>query len=208
VLDQPRLLRDPNEVQRRETNIDLPHVAPLNNWVRALRSRLGSDAIVPWFDPCDGGCEAQILWLLEAPGAKATRERGGSGFISCNNNDASAQNTWTTREDGGVPRNLVVHWNAIPYYIGTDTKIRAFNRNDVAAVGPLLRELLAMLPRLNVVILGGLAAQKVWKGYAPPNHSLEVIRCPHPSPRNLNSRPASRVLIVGAWREALRYVNT
>ena len=120
--DQPRLLRDLNEVLQREKEIDLPHVASLNNWVRSLRSRLGPDAIVPWFDPRDGGCEAQILWLLQSPGGKATRERGGSGFISCNNNDLSAKNTWETREEGGVPRKLVVHWNVIPYYIGTATR--------------------------------------------------------------------------------------
>ena len=68
--DRPQLLRDPNEVLQREMEIDLPHVAPLNNWVRSLRSRLGRDAIVPWFDPRDGGCEAQILLALEAPGRK------------------------------------------------------------------------------------------------------------------------------------------
>ena len=74
--DRPQLLRDPNEVLRREMEIDLPHVAPLNNWVRSLRSRLGRDAIVPWFDPRDGGCEAQILWLLEAPGAESDTRTG------------------------------------------------------------------------------------------------------------------------------------
>ena len=79
--------------------------------------RLGPNAIVPWFDPEDGGCEASILWLLEAPGPKATRERG-QRIISCNNNDGTAQNTWETREEAGVSRKLVVHWNVIPYYIG------------------------------------------------------------------------------------------
>ncbi|MBN1304906.1 MAG: uracil-DNA glycosylase [Anaerolineales bacterium] len=205
--DKPRLFRDPNEITKREAEIDLPHVAPLNNWVRMLRKRLGPDATVPWFDPHDGGCEARILWLLEAPGPKATRERGGSGFISCNNNDDSAQNTWETREEAGVPRKLVVHWNAIPYYIGTDTKIRAFNQDDLAAVGPLLSELIGLLPKLQVVILGGKAARSVWRKFAPGDTKLHIIECPHPSPTNLNTRPGNRARIVEAWREALRVVN-
>lgn len=222
--DKPRLFRDPTEITRREAQIDLPHAAPLNRWVRALRERLGPNAIVPWFDPADGGIEARILWLLEAPGPKATRERGGSGFISCNNNDASAQNTWQTREEAGVPRKLVVHWNAIPYYIGSETKIRAFNRGDVAAVGPLLAELLGLVGwqrttsaagmvrcqrtlHLQVVILGGKAAQRVWGEYGPQDGRLHIIECPHPSPTNLNTRPGNRERVVEAWREALRVVN-
>ena len=207
MIDQPRLFRDRNEVPRREAEIDSQHVAPLNAWVRKLRKRLGPNAIVPWFDPQDGGCDARILWLLEAPGPKATREWGGSGFISCNNNDSTAQNTWETREEAGVSRKLVVHWNVIPYYIGTDTKIRAYNPNDIAAVGPLIEELVSLLPHLRVVILGGEAARRVWQDFAPHHMKLHVIECPHPSPTNVNTRPGNRNQIINAWREALRYVG-
>ena len=207
MSDQPRLFRDRHEISRREADIDLPHVATLNAWVRSLRNRLGPSAIVPWFDPQDGGCDAQILWLLEAPGPKATCERGGSGFISCNNNDGTAQNTWETREEAGVSRKWVVHWNVIPYYIGTDTKIRAYQPNDIAAVGPFIRELIDLLPNLKVVILGGEAARKVWQDFAPRHRKLHVIVCPHPSPTNLNTRPGNRELVVDAWREAGRYIR-
>ncbi|MDD5370319.1 MAG: uracil-DNA glycosylase [Anaerolineaceae bacterium] len=205
--DQPRLFRDQNEISLREAEIDSPHVAPLNAWVRTLRNRLGLNAIVPWFDPQDGGCEARILWLLEAPGPKATRERGGSGFISCNNNDGTALNTWETREEAGVSRKLVVHWNVIPYYIGTDTKIRAYNPNDIAAVGPFILELISLLPRLKVVILGGEAARKVWQDFSPSHKKLHAIECPHPSPTNLNTRPGNRDQVIDAWREALKYIR-
>ncbi len=207
MLDGPPIFRDPKAGEQREAQIFSGHVAPLNNWVRQLRTRLGPNAIVPWFDPWDGGCEAQILWLLEAPGPKATRERGGSGFISCNNNDGTAQNTWETREEAGVPRRLVVHWNVIPYYLGTSTRIRACNPHDVAAVGPLLMELLKLLPRLKVVILGGAAARKIWQGFAPIRIKLHLIECPHPSPTNINTRRGSRELVVKAWQTALKYVR-
>ncbi len=207
MIDQPRLFRNPNEVEQREAEIFSNNVAPLNTWVSELKIRLGSDAIVPWFDPQDGGCEAQILWLLEAPGPKATRERGGSGFVSCNNNDGTAQNTWETREEAGVSRKLVVHWNVIPYYLGSSTKIRAHNLNDIAAAGPLLIELLNLLPRLQVIILGGEAARKVWQDFAPVHTALHIIKCPHPSPTNLNTRPGNRELVIKAWQDALKYVE-
>jgi hypothetical protein len=91
----------------RLTHVDDPHVAPLNDWVRSVRERLGPEAIVPWFDPWDAGVEISVLWLLEAPGPRATVERGGSGFVSCDNNDQTAENTWRTREEAGVPRSVV-----------------------------------------------------------------------------------------------------
>jgi uracil-DNA glycosylase len=206
MIDQPRLFKDRSEILLREAEIDSQRVTTLNNWVRKLRNRLGSNAIIPFFDPQDGGCEARILWLLEAPGPKATRERGGSGFISCNNNDGAAQNTWETRNEAGVSRLLVAHWNVIPYYIGTDTKIRVYNQLDIAAVGPFILELINLLPRLKVVILGGVAARKVWQDFAPHYSKLHVIECPHPSPTNLNTRPGNRDQIIKAWREALKYV--
>jgi hypothetical protein len=142
------------------------------------------------------------LWLLEAPGPKATRERGGSGIISCNNNDGTAENTWRTRTEAGVNRAVVAHWNVIPCYLGTETKIRAWDRSDVAAAGPLLREIIGFFASLRCVILGGGAAQEAWRAHGPELAGLEVIECPHPSPTNVNTRPGTRDLIVQAWEQA------
>ncbi len=205
--DSPRLFSSQLEIQKREKRIFSPNVVTLNTWVSELKTRLGSGAIIPWFDPDDGGVNAKILWLLEAPGPKSTRERGGSGFISCNNNDQTAQNTWETRQEAGVDRRFVVHWNVIPYYIGTNTKIRAFNPSDIAAGGPLLLDLLDLLPHLKVVILGGEAAKKGWHEFAPKTSKLISLECPHPSPTNINTRPGNREKIIRAWREALSIIQ-
>lgn len=207
MIDGPRTLRDAAVLDERLGRLDDPHVRPLSDWVRDLRRRLGEDAIVPWFDPADGGVEARILWLLEAPGPKATRERGGSGLISCNNNDGTAENAWRTRDEAGVDRNLVVHWNVIPAYLGTDTKIRAWQRDDVAAAGPLLSELVALMPELRCVILGGGAAQTAWRDHRPSGIDVRSIDCPHPSPTNLNTRPHNRALVVDAWRAGLELIR-
>jgi len=207
MADCSRLFRDPNEIILREELIFTPHVAPLNNWVLDLRKRLGPEAIVPWFDPWDGGIGAKILWLLEAPGPKATKERGGSGFVSCNNNDGTAENTWETRNEAGVKRDLVVHWNVIPYYLGNDQQILPPDPTDIEAVGPLIAELLDLLPNLQVVILGGNAAKRVWRRHGPKTTGLHVIESRHTSPRSLNTRPAYRDKIVEAWTQALQHVN-
>ena len=39
--------------------------------------------MIPHFDPLDGGSNAQVLFLMEAPGPKASA----SGFVSRNNPD-------------------------------------------------------------------------------------------------------------------------
>lgn len=201
-MEGPRSLKNPARINDKVGRIDASNVSPLNAWVRSLQTRLGNDAIIPWFDPDDGGVEARILWLLEAPGGKATQERGGSGFISCENNDQTAVNTWNTRVEAGVDRTDVVHWNAIPAYLGTDTKIRAANSSDVAAAGPLLAELLDMLPRLQCVILGGRPAQELWKQHCPSSMNVHVVHSPNPSPTNVNTRPGTYEAIVDAWRSA------
>jgi hypothetical protein len=56
----------------REDRLNDPHVRPLMDLVRDLRSR-GLD--VPNVDPNDGGVNAQVLILLETPGPKAVASR-------------------------------------------------------------------------------------------------------------------------------------
>ncbi|MEM8621311.1 MAG: uracil-DNA glycosylase [Actinomycetota bacterium] len=203
----PRGLRDAAAVRERTARVDDAPVAALNGWVRDLKGRLGAEAIVPWFDPDDGGIDARILWLLEAPGPKATVGRGGSGFISCDNNDPTAENTWCARHDAGVARTDVVHWNVIPYYIGTETKIRAWTPGDIGDAGAMLVELVGFLPRLRSVICGGKAAQLAWRDHAPPLSGVEIFPCPHPSVTNVNTRPHVWPEIVTAWRDAASWAD-
>jgi hypothetical protein len=53
---------------------------------------------VPEFDPLDGGVEAQVLFLFEKPGPMTAElggsKRSGSGFISRNNDDPTAEATF------------------------------------------------------------------------------------------------------------------
>jgi hypothetical protein len=68
-----------------------PHIAPLTDFAARLRERGSIE--VPDFDPFDGGIHAQVLFLFEKPGPM-TASNNGSGFISRNNDDRSAEATF------------------------------------------------------------------------------------------------------------------
>jgi hypothetical protein len=87
---------------------------PLTSYAARLRER----GEVPEFDPCDGGTEAQLLFLFEKPGPM-TSSQAGSGFIGRNNDDPTAEATFRFMQSAGIPRKLTVTWNVIPWWNGT-----------------------------------------------------------------------------------------
>lgn len=54
---------------------------------------------MPHFDPAETGVRSRALLLLEGPGPKTVPEWGGSGFISVNDSDPTAQNGWNAHLD-------------------------------------------------------------------------------------------------------------
>ena len=193
--DRPRANAEPDEIARKIALLEAPHVAPLTDYVRRLRASRGGDESVPWFDPTDAGVDARILVLLEAPGRRATAKHG-SGFISADNDDPTAENAWRLYRDAGVDRRTdVVVWNVIPWYIGTDLAIRGWTQTDLAEARDALRDLLGLLPNVRVVVLQGKAAQAAWDRLGI---DMPVIRAPHPSPQNLHTRPEMRESILDA----------
>ena len=187
---EPRANRDPRELERKVALLREPHVAPLTAFVERLRAERGDDA-VPWFDPTEAGVEARILLLLEAPGGRAALADG-SGFISPDNDDRTAQTMWTLLREVGVDtRREVVTWNIVPWYVGDDNRIRGVNVGDLDEARPALRELLSLLPNLRVVLLLGAKAARGWER-AAIDGDYAVLRAPHPSPRGTASRPGAR----------------
>jgi len=210
----PKLFADPAAVRAREARLHDPHVAELTQLVERIRASRGGGNSVPWFDPESGGRHAEVLLLFEAPGARAVGagpvrpSRPGSGFISPDNNDDSAAAVFELERQAGLHRNRTLHWNIVPWYVGDGTKIRAVNRADRVEAAPWLAELLAVMANLRVVILCGDAAQKGWDEYSGPRPlDLWVVRCPHPSPVNLRTRPDARDEILDAFTEAVWLVD-
>ncbi|HYN35948.1 MAG TPA: uracil-DNA glycosylase [Actinomycetota bacterium] len=199
-MSPPRLHRDPQEVQLKRARLTLPHIATLTQYVEALRASK-PDALIPFFDPAEAGTGARILLLLEAPGKRAAPPHG-SGFVSPDNNDQTAQNMWLLLQDAGVDRSRdVVTWNVVPWYIGDGRKIRAAKSDDLHEGREAVQRLLDLLPDLRVVVLLGRKAQASWKRLKIKPR-VATIECPHPSPLVINTTPGARELILSALVEA------
>ena len=126
------------------------HVAPLTSFVDALRHDIGLTTEIPYFDPLDGGIDAKILFVLEAPGAKAVA----SGFVSRNNPDESARNMFLLLQEAGFNRSETALWNIVPWYIGTGKKIRPAKSEDIQAGFPYLIRVVELMPNLKGIVLG------------------------------------------------------
>jgi hypothetical protein len=115
LIDRPQLLGDLTARAARRAQLSEPHVAPLTAFVEALRAEVGPRANISDFDPWDGGVEAEILYLLEAPGPRAVA----SGFISRNNPDETAKNFFQLNAEAKIPRKRTITWNVVPWYIAS-----------------------------------------------------------------------------------------
>jgi uracil-DNA glycosylase len=201
--DGPKLLADAQAVADRRAQLYELHVAPLANFVAKLRKACPADAGVPDFDPWDGGTRARCLFLFEAPGARAV----GSGFISRDNPDPTAKNFWFLNREAGLPRELTVTWNVVPWYLGAEGRIRAARSEDVLQARPYLEELLLQLPQLQAIVLLGRAAQTTAPDLAALRPSSRVFCCPHPSARSLNARPHLRQEILDCLLAARHHLQ-
>jgi hypothetical protein len=192
AADLPRSLKDPVEQRRRRQMLTEPHIAPLADYVRRLRTRPG--AIVPDFDPCDGGILAKILFLFEKPGPATDPDHGGSGFISRNNDDPTAEATFRFMEEAGIPRGVTLTWNAIPWWNGT----RRLTGEERSAGLKELEALRRLVPGLTTVVLVGRTA-----GAALPFlQGLRIVASDHPSPLVRARYPERWRCIPSVWRGA------
>jgi L-seryl-tRNA(Ser) seleniumtransferase len=200
-LDRPRSNADAAELERKRSLLHEPHVAPLTEFVQRLRDDRNADD-VPWFDPTDAGANATILVLFEAPGRRGTHQ--GSAFVSCDNDDPSAENMWNLLREADIDRaREYVAWNIVPWYIGDEGRGGNATAADIEAAQPALSELISLLPKLRVVVLCGRQAQQGWRRAAIPADAA-VLSAPHPSRRSMIGSPARRAELLDALIEARR----
>jgi len=201
--DKPKLLGDPAARAARCEQLGDSHIAPLSVFVEELRVTAGPQASIPNFDPWDGGIHARVLFLLEAPGPKAVR----SGFVSRNNPDLTAKNFFELNRDAGIPRELTITWNVVPWYIGDGERIRAAKRQDVSSGTASLERLLNLLPSLRAVVLVGKKAQQASSLISRIRPDVRVFYSPHPSPLFINNAPGNRERILAVLRGVATYVG-
>lgn len=179
--------------------LEEPHIAPLTAYVQRLRTQ-HPDWEFPYFDPMDGGVDADMLFLLEKPGPMTSpkTKRPGSGFISRNNDDATAEAVFMFMQQAGIDRKRVVLWNVIPGWNGT-IKIKADERR--AGVDELAN-LMQLLPKLKTVVLVGRQAGKAEKFMQSMNVNIATSAHPSPKVRSMNRAMWDRIPI--QWAEATR----
>jgi len=196
-VDAPRTLRSPEAIAQRRQMLEKPHIARLARYVDDLRA-----AHPNWefqdFDPLDGGVHADILFLLEKPGpmTSPTGKRQGSGFISRNNDDPTAEAMFNFMTEAGIPRDRTVIWNVIPGWNGaikmtTDEWHRGAEE---------LKNLLPLLPKIRTVVLVGRKAERVRPLLKSMN--LRVFSSAHPSPKVRSINPHLWKSIGEQWKEA------
>lgn len=192
------MLGDPLARNERLTQLQAAHMKQLSDFVAQLRQEVGEAAVIPDFDPWDGGVDAEILFLLEAPGAKAVQ----SGFISRNNPDETAKNFFELCSEAGISRSRSVVWNIVPWYIGNGSRIRPASTVDLTSGSSSLARFLDLLPRLRVIVLVGRKAEYAEKIIRPLLPNIRILKSFHPSPLFVNNAPGNREVILKVFREA------
>ncbi|MCJ1707853.1 uracil-DNA glycosylase [Microbacterium sp. VKM Ac-2923] len=187
-LTHPRGFADPAHVTERLAMLGTePGVQPLRAWAHTLEQDRG--VTVPQFDPAEAGIDAKVLFVLEAPGpmTNAGNPLRGSGFISVDNDDETAAFLWRCRAAAHLSDG-VLHWNIVPWYLG-DASVKP-NAAELTQGGADLRELLKLLPYLEVVVLCGSYARNGWRKHVAPYlaNSPEVLTTWHPSKRGVISQ--------------------
>lgn len=197
-LDAPRGFRDPQRVRERVAMLEVESaVSPLLDWAGELAAR--RNAVVPLFDPAQAGTDARVLLLLEAPGpmTNSGNKRPGSGFISPDNNDATAENVWRARDAVNLHTGVVA-WNIVPWYLGQASKKPT--AGELAQGGLELRRLLTLLPDLRAVVVSGRIAQDGWnKHVAPLIGSPYAVSRPGTHPRSRSRSPATASTFTARW---------
>ncbi len=185
-------LADPIEQERRRAMLSEPHISSLAAFASGLRR---AEYYVPDFDPCDGGVDADILFLFEKPGPK-TAPPSGSGFISRDNDDPTAEATKCFMEQAGIDRARSVIWNVIPGWNQTISIKREELRDGFAKLDLLLPKLI----NLKTIVLVGRKAQSAAPVLAP--YGFRIVCSYHPSRRVKHSMRDRWEAIPYEWAKA------
>lgn len=199
-MDAPKTLASAVERSARLAMLSQLHIQPLVVLVDRIREAKGTEFHIPYFDPLDGGVDAEILFLLEAPGPKSVV----SGFISRNNPDETAKNFFLLNEAAGIERRRTILWNAVPWYIGSGTQIRPAKKMDVREADEWLAELISYLHHLRIVVFVGKKSLHAKNVIRSVRQELKVFEMPHPSPMFINRYPANRQLALSALQQVSR----
>ena len=141
--------------QRRAENI-----APVNAYVERLRQPDPPEGRgwVPHVHSAHGGVDARVLMLFRDPGPRTHPDHGGSGFLSVQNDDPTAERMARLLATSGIAVGETLPWNVYPWWMNRDP-----TTDELDAGGDALLGLLDLLPALRVVVVHGRSAQRGWR---------------------------------------------
>lgn len=143
---------------------------------------------VPGFDPNNGNENARYLYLLEAPGPGSVK----SGYISFDNNDATARNLSAQLAAAGIDRSEIAIWNAVPWYLGKEdfSKIRSPKPTEIIEAQNYLVEVIDRMPVLKCIVLVGAQARRMHL-FLSAKVSVRILTCHHTSSQVANRNSAA-----------------
>jgi hypothetical protein len=197
VVHRPK--RDEKYWQQQRDGLRAPHIAPVSAFVDGLAC--SGRGAVPYVAPVYGGVDARVLFLARDPGPKTQSDLGGSGFLSLENDDPTAERFATLLDGAGIPVGETLPWNAYPWYINDKPQAAELEEGAEA-----LRRLLGLLPRLRVVVLLGQSAHDGWRRlerrYPGLVSGLDVVPTYHTSNQAFIGPPEVRAERTAKLREA------
>lgn len=131
-------------------------------------------------------------------------------FVSCDNDDQTAENTFRLLHEAGLRRSEIVIWNVVPFYIGEPdrARLRAARMTDLDAGRPWVKELLTMLPSVDTVVLLGRPAQRAKVMIREMRPDVLILLGWHPSPHCLNRVKARRQELLEVLTKAAKRQST
>jgi len=202
--DYPRSMREADVRQRRRKMLYEDHIEPLTAYAAQLRNRPLVE--VPDFDPLDGGVDARVLFLFEKPGpmtASGPGQKQGSGFISRNNDDPTAEATFKFMEQAGIPRKLTITWNLIPWW----NRTRKVTGQELREGLESLAALISILRSLRAVVLVGRHAARAEASIRENHPRLRVFTFDHPSPLVRAKYPQRWNAIPSKWSGVVEAIS-
>ncbi|WP_459546012.1 uracil-DNA glycosylase [Nocardia sp. X0981] len=185
-------MRDPEYRRTQHAHIYDRHIEPINRLVDELREESGS--WMPYVAPVYGGTAARVLAIFRDPGPKTQHDKG-SGMLSLENDDPSAERHLEVVEGSGLAATDLISWNAYPWYIN-----RKPTSAEIEQGLDSLQRLIALLSDLVVVVAHGRDAQTAWRRFVRSGRSagrqLEVVETYHTS-RQASGPPTRMSALVG-----------
>ena len=197
IFSEPKALKFLASIELKRTLLHESHITALTQYVDELTANAPDNMYYPYFDPHDGGQQADILFLMEKPSKDTITHFGGSGFISRDNKDRTAPAIFNFMNQAGIPRQRTILWNIVPGWNET----RKCTSAEVKAGSLELNNVLALLPNVKTIVLIGKKAASILTQLDHPPYKVFVSA--HPGPQVYGRFPDKWNEIPLIWAKAL-----